>query len=72
MPLTIMDDASQESEIMLAKQHHKMLIKKKKADKKKKIDAAFNEWILHVTLDSIVLSSNFRSIASIDSKPVDE
>lgn len=66
-----MDDASQESEIMLAKQHHEMLLNKKKADKKKKDDAAFNEWTLLVTLDSIVLSSDTGSIASIDSKPVD-
>ena len=66
-----MDDASQESEIMLAKQHHEMLLKMKKADKKKKDDAVFNEWILLVTLDSIVLSSDSGSIASIDSKPED-
>ena len=56
---------------MLAKQHHKLLFKMKKADKKKQDHAAFNEWIPLVTLDSIVLSSDFGSIASIDSKPAD-
>ena len=55
--LTIMDNASQESEILLAKQHHEMLVKKKKADKKKKDDAALNEWTLRVTLEGIVLST---------------
>lgn len=58
-----MDDASQESEIMLAKQHHEMLLKKKKDN------AFFNDWtLLGVMLDSIVI---FGSINSIDSKPVD-
>jgi hypothetical protein len=54
------------------KQHHEMLLNKKKADKKKKkVNAALNEWTLIVALDSIVLSSDSRSIISIDSKPVD-
>lgn len=55
---------------MLAKQHHDMLMLKKKADKKKDADEVFKEWIRIVTLDSIVLSEDFGSIVSIDSKPV--
>lgn len=71
--LTVMHEALQESEIILAtKQHHETLLNKKKAvKKKKKVNAALNEWTLIVALDSIVLSSDSRSIISIDSKPVD-
>ena len=55
---------------MLAKQHHDMLMLKKKADKKKDADEVYKEWIRIVTIDDIVLSEDFGSIVSIDSKPV--
>lgn len=70
--ITMDTNPSHESEIMLAKQHHAQLVRMKKADKKKKDDAAFIEWTLLVSLESIVLSSDFGSIISIDSKPVHE
>lgn len=47
------------------------VVNMKKADKKKKDNTASNKWTHQVTLDSIVLSTNFGSIASIDLKPLD-
>jgi hypothetical protein len=65
-----MDNASRELEITTAKQHHMALLRKKKEDKKRDADAVFNDWTETVTLDSIMLSSDFKSIKSISSRPV--
>jgi hypothetical protein len=65
-----MENASQELEITAAKQHHVALLKKKKEDKKRDADAVFSDWAETVTLDSIMLSPDLKSIESIASRPV--
>ena len=65
-----MDNASRELEITAAKEHHMALLKKKKEDKKRDADTVFNDWTETVTLDSIMLSPDLKSIKSISSRPV--
>ena len=67
-----MDNASRELEITTAKQPHHMALLRKKEDKKRDADTVFNDWTESVTLDSIMLSSDFKSIKSISSRPVND